>query len=45
MFDIVHKLILNKYKTFIYAHSPNREDFIEPIKTMSNLFTPKLLKL
>lgn len=29
----------------IYAHSPNREDFVKPLRIISSIFTPKLVKL
>jgi hypothetical protein len=41
----VNKLVRRENRTFIYANSPNREDFIQPMRIISHLFTPKLIKL
>jgi hypothetical protein len=44
-FSTINKKMRNREKVLIIARSPNREDFIKPQRVISNLFTPKLLKL
>jgi hypothetical protein len=44
-FQTVVKMIRGQQKVIIKAHSPNREDFVKPLRIISNLFSPKLVKL